>query len=335
MGHSRVNPDWPKSNWPESSILHTSRQGKRKASLPLPTPLKLLSTLGAVQGRNGGASEDLLAPLPLLVGRCGPFPRRPPRILSAEREQEWNSDPRDTLGRIYVTKMEEARTSERCSERHHDTHWAKRWCPWSTRCWAWRVYARVGVRMTPRYLSPAPQATYGHPASHGKQGCSFRAPETITADLEDPTPNSNRNWWPQTATASRTVWKSSSHSAATTKSPAWSWPLDLESQSGDNLTPTADSWTAWANASTRRSTKEATTPCPEQCLCHPKAPTGMHPIAPGTACDIRNGQRKPNSFPVTPGGEPEWPPPKTCRTPFWCPRRRHGRGWKTASARHR
>ena len=72
MGHSRMNPDWPKSNWPKSSILHTSRQGKRKASLPLPTPLKFLSTLGAVQGRKGGASEDPLAPLPLLVGRCGP-----------------------------------------------------------------------------------------------------------------------------------------------------------------------------------------------------------------------------------------------------------------------
>ena len=48
------------------------------------------------------------------------------RILSAEGEQERNSDLHDTLGRTHVMKLEDARVRGSCSARHHDTHRAKK-----------------------------------------------------------------------------------------------------------------------------------------------------------------------------------------------------------------
>ena len=57
--------------------------------------------------------------------------------------------------------------------------------------------------MTPRYLYTS---TTGNvwPPSVPWQARFLPGPETITTEIEDPTPNSNRNLWPQTATASRT-----------------------------------------------------------------------------------------------------------------------------------
>ena len=55
----------------------------------------------------------------------------------------------------------------------------------------------MGVRMTPRYLYTSTTGNVWPPSVTGQARMFLPGPETITADFEDPTPNSNRNLWPK------------------------------------------------------------------------------------------------------------------------------------------